>query len=235
MPNQDDVVERKNAQFFADNDRYLQSISEIPTYRNIRHALAEALSGSGRLIDIGNGGVFDYPLDVAEEIVGVDLFVGKETQRNLPPHVRLVKGDARQLPSDIGLFDTAAMVMLLHHLVGSSPDDQPGFIREAVAEASSVLKRGGRLVVVESVVPGWFYRFERRAYRPMYRTTTRSGGHPPAMQLPLIELMQLLTPAFVIERVELIPVGRWLLQFGRRFPAALTPARPVLLVARRAA
>ena len=38
-----------------------------------------------------------------------------------------------------------------------------------------------------------------------------------------------------IEHTEEIPLGRWVTQFGRRFPTALTPVRAHLIVASKLA
>ena len=227
------TVDEANIQFFSDNDRYAQSVSELTTYRNIRAALTGALSGSRRLLDIGNGGVFDYDLGVADEIVGLDLFLDEVTNAVLPLHVRLMHGDARALPADVGTFDAVAMIMLIHHLVGPRADDILGTTEEMLDAAARILDPGGKLVIVESVVGRIFHRFEQAIWPAAYRTLTRkSGGHPPAFQLTSDILMDLVTRRFTVERFEPISVGPLLLQFGRRFPSALSPARPVLIIAR---
>lgn len=223
----------KNATFFNDNDRYMQSVSQLETYANIRRELASALHGTTRLLDIGNGGVFDYPLDVAEEIVGVDLFVGEAASARLPPHVTLVKGDANNLPSELGTFDTVAMIMLIHHVVGAQVSDQAVLLRHMFTGLQNVMTDAARLVIVESIVSSSFYSFERLAYPIAYKwLTRREGGHPPVTQLSLAVLLELLSEQFDITKVKQIPVGRTLLQFGRRFPSMLSPARPVLIEAR---
>ena len=229
----DTDAQRLNAQFFNDNDRYLQSVSELTTYRNIRDVLSTSLRGSRRLLDIGNGGVFDYPFDVADEIVGVDLFVGSEAAARLPDHVTLVQADARDLPTSMGRFDTVAMIMLIHHLVDRDPADQTQLIREMLIGLDKVMTDDARLVIVESTVSQSFHRFESLVYPWMYRWLTRgAAGHPPVMQLSAIALAELVTERFDISAMRRIPVGGTLLQFGRRFPSALSPARPILIEAR---
>lgn len=226
-------VALQNAKFFNDNDRYLQSVSQLETYRNIRNVLETALSGSERLLDIGNGGVFDYPLDVAKEIVGVDLFVGEAAETRLPAHVSLVRGDATNLSADLGRFDTVAMVMLIHHLVGETVADQLDLIRRMLSRLPDVLTDDGRLVIVESIVSERFYAVEHRLYGVTRRfLLRRDGGHPPVMQLSLAALLEVVSETLDVTRVKRIPVGSTLLQFGRRFPSALSPARPVLIEAR---
>ena len=59
------------------------------------------------------------------------------------------------------------------------------------------------------------------------------GGHPAVLQLPFDLLRRLFAERLEIERAYRIPMGRWLTQFGWRWPTALTPARAVIVVARK--
>ena len=91
-----------------------------------------------------------------------------------------------------------------------------------------------RLIVAESCVPNWVYRLEQPLFVPLAALAkTKLMNHPPTLQLPVRLLESLVSERFEIERCERIPVGRWVLQFGFRWPTALTPARPVLLTARK--
>ena len=65
----------KNQSFFADNDSYKQSQTNLETYRFIAMSAAEALKGTRRLLDVGNGGVFIFPIDGIPDVVAVDVFV----------------------------------------------------------------------------------------------------------------------------------------------------------------
>ena len=72
-------------------------------------------------------------------------------------------------------------------------------------------------------------------FRPLslLARTPLLGGHPAVLQLPFGLLRELVAERLEIERAYRIPIGRWLTQFGRRWPAALTPARAVIVVARK--
>ena len=50
-------------------------MSELDTYRLIREAITRELAGVGRLLDVGNGGVFEYDTSLVGSIVAVDLFL----------------------------------------------------------------------------------------------------------------------------------------------------------------
>lgn len=64
----------KNVSFFLANiERYGKNVKELDTYAAIRSAVNESLVGVHRLLDIGNGGVFDYDVALSSEIVALDF------------------------------------------------------------------------------------------------------------------------------------------------------------------
>jgi SAM-dependent methyltransferase len=179
--------------------------------------------------------VFDYDTTQVEEIVAVDLFLDRLPASHFPPNVVARKGDALALDEPDGSYETVLEALLYHHLVGSRARDSILNIRRAIAEAERVLRPGGRLVVAESCVPRWFYGVEKVMFRPLAAAakTRLLGGHPAVLQVPFALLRELIGERLEIERAYRVPVGRWLTQFGRRWPAALTPARAVIVVGRK--
>jgi SAM-dependent methyltransferase len=234
MAGQDANSAEQNAEFFV-RDKHARDVAELDTYRNIRDAVTRELAGTEQLLDVGNGGVFDYDTDQVGEIVAVDLFLDQLPASHFPPNVTPRRGDALDLDEPEGSYDVVLEALLYHHLVGSRPEDSIANIRRAVAEAERVLRPGGRLVVAESCVPRWFYGFERVMFRPLVllARTPLLGGHPAVLQLPFSLLRQLIAERLEIERAYLVPMGKWVTQFGRRWPTALTPIRAVIVVARK--
>jgi len=227
----------QNKAFFAENDEYARAVAELDTYRNIRAMLDAQLSGVGRLLDVGNGGAFDYSPELVGEIVAVDLFLDEVPPETFPDNVVARQGDALDLDEPDDSYDAVAMVLLLHHLVGDRPGDLVTNARRSISEAVRVLQPGGRLIIVESCVPDWFFAVERALFFPLkWLARTRAMTHPATLQ-PTSAGLRLLVDEqpVVVDRDEPIPVGRWMLQFGKRWPSALTPARPRILVARKAA
>jgi SAM-dependent methyltransferase len=225
----------KNKAFFAENEDYARAVAELDTYRNIRTAIDAEVTGIGRLLDVGNGGAFDYSPELVGEIVAVDLFLDGVPRDAFPPNVVARAGDALALDELDGAYEAVLMAFLLHHLVGERPSDLVANARRALAEGIRVLQPGGRLIVVESCVAPWFFAVEQALFYPLkWVAQTSAMSHPATLQLPAPTLRELVEDqGAIVERDQALPVGRWLLQFGKRWPSALTPARPRLLTARK--
>ena len=230
---QDRGAAEKNESYFSDVDRYDARKSRLATYRNIRATIERHVVGEHRLLDIGSGGSFEYDPAAIREVVAVDLFLDDVTSWPWP-NVRRCSGDALALPLADGSVDAVLMALLLHHLVGATADSVARNTTQALREAARVLRPGGRLVVVESVVPSWMYRFEHMAFSGLRRlAATRVMKHPPTLQLTVDVLLGTLPSDVRPIRTERIASGPWILQFGHRWPTMLTPARPYLVVAEK--
>src|SRR5688572_1792081 len=108
----------KNISFFRDNlESYGRKIQELDTYAIIRMSINDALKGINRLLDIGNGGVFDYDINLIPNIVALDLFLNDIDTSSYPSSISFKAGSALHIPEADDSFDGVIMVMLLHHLV----------------------------------------------------------------------------------------------------------------------
>lgn len=225
-----------NAEFFA-TDQHGDAVAELDTYRFIREAVTEEVDGIGHMLDVGNGGVFEYETGRVGSIVAVDLFLDKLPPERFPANVTARKGDALALTEPEGSFDAVLEAFVFHHITGDRPADLIDNVRTAIAEAKRMLKPGGRLIVGESCVPRWFYGVERVMFRPLVwlAKTPLLGGHPATMQLHPRKLAELVGEQLELEKAERIRHGRWITQFGVKWPTALTPARPWMVVASKAA
>jgi SAM-dependent methyltransferase len=233
VPGQDLANVAKNAGFFHDNERYAGRVGSLDTYRSVRRAIDHEIAGTRRLLDVGNGGVFDYDTRLAERVVGVDLFL-EGTPPHLADHITFRRGDALALDEQSQAYDTVLEVFLLHHLVGSDESATLANLRQALAEAHRVLEPKGRLIVVESCVSARAFAIERRLFGVLrHLARTPLMRHPATLQFPSTIIASLIRDRFGDVTTQPIPAGRWVLQFGVRWPVALTPARPHLFTATR--
>jgi ubiquinone/menaquinone biosynthesis C-methylase UbiE len=231
---QDEDSARLNAEFFAE-EKYAGQVAELDTYRFTREAINAEVAGMNRLLDVGNGGVFEYDTDRVGSIVAVDLFLDRLPESRFPSNVSARRGDAMALDEPGESYDAVLHAFLYHHLVGRSPSEMVANTQHAIDEAYRVLKRGGVLIVAESCVNRWFYPLERLLFRPLtvLAKTPLLGGHPATFQLTFDRLCDQVARRFDVERAYPIETGRWISQFGRRWPKALTPARQFMVVARK--
>lgn len=226
----------QNREFFA-RDTYGDYAETLDSHELIRRAITAEVDGLGHILDVGNGGVFEYDPSVVESIVAVDLFLDRVPAERFPPNVTARKGDALNLDEPDAAYDAVLQTFLFHHLTGERPADLVPNVRRAIEEAERTLKPGGRLLVAESCVPRWFYAVERAMFRP-FKALARTrllGGHPVTLQLPFDTLVGVVGERLEVERAYRIPLGRWVTQFGRRWPTALTPVRAYVIVARKPA
>jgi ubiquinone/menaquinone biosynthesis C-methylase UbiE len=228
---------RKNASFFLrELDAYSSGVATLDTYGFIRDAVNESIAGAQSLLDVGNGGVFDYDTSLAGRIVAVDLFLDAlPDDYRCQKNVTLKHGNALELPEPDGSHDAVLMVMLLHHLIGKSVSESLRNIERAISEAWRVLAPGGRLVIVESCVPEWFYVFERMIFPVATAIIARTIEHPPTLQFPEKQIAEIVARVTeVTPEVQRIRKGRWVIQYGYKWPSALTPVSVWRFVARRA-
>lgn len=221
----------KNITYFRDNlHEYGKNVQELDTYVTMRKTTNEAIKGIDNLLDIGNGGVFDYDVSLANHIVALDLFLDQIDTSSFPSHVVFKKGSALDIPERDASFDGVIMVMLLHHIVGKTVSESLNNVEITIREAMRVLKPGGKLIIVESCVPSWFYVFERLVFRPASMMINLFIPHPITLQYPVTVINNIASKYSTEIEVYKIPKGKWVLQYGFRFPSVLTPINPYRLV-----
>jgi SAM-dependent methyltransferase len=227
-----------NARYFLDHLReYEESVSKIDTYRNIHRFISERVAGVQHLLDIGNGGVFDYDTSTIAKITAIDLFLEDLPEdivsKYFPANATVRQGSALALPEADGKFDMVLMVMLLHHLSGKHWRECWQNAQKAIDEAWRVLKPGGRLLIVESCVPSWFFQAEKPAFWLLSRTLNSVFDHPITFQFPAPMIAGELAKRSQSVESHSVPKGRHVLQFGFKVPSALTPVQVFGIEARK--
>jgi SAM-dependent methyltransferase len=219
-----------NARWFADNGRYIELQSRLVHYQHIARIVRHELHGVDRLLDVGNGGFFNYDVTVPRHVTAVDLFLADGPGPAANTTFR--QGSVLDLPFPDQVFDCILIQNVFHHVTGATAAESHGNLRRAVQEIHRCLAPGGKAVIVESTVGRLFHAFERLVYRPLL--LVKRGGHPVTFQFTPAHLMDAATGCgFQVAEFSYVPTGWFVLQFGYRWPTALTPARTIKLVVRR--
>ncbi|MBP3959810.1 class I SAM-dependent methyltransferase [Gemmata sp. G18] len=219
-----------NAAWFADNDQYIENQSKLECYQHTQRAVEREVRGADALLDIGNGGFFNFDTALAGHVTAVDLFL--KDGPGPTANSTFKSGSFLDLPFPDGSFDCVMQQNVLHHVTGHSIRENFANMRRCVQEMFRVCAPGGKAVVVESTVGSVFNLFERVVHGPL--SWVKRRGHPVTFQYTAKQLLTAATASgFELEEFSLIPRGRWILQFGVVWPTLLTPATPIKLVLRR--
>lgn len=224
--------ERRNAEFFDGWSDYHEMVDTSDTYRYCAQALRGELAG--RVVDVGSGGMINYDCGELAELVLVDI---GETfaQASLPPRATPMIGSAVALPLESVRYDCVLMQMLVHHLAEDDFATTRARVVEAFREAHRVLRPGGELVVLESVMPAPLEWAQRLAF-PLTRWILARIKHPLVFQWTATSLRRLAAEAgFALVEATPVPRGRRMIFLGRRRPTWLIPVRFSKVVARKAA
>lgn len=215
---------RKNIDFFANNPVYKKYLHELQAYRYCSLAINQTIdAGVGEILDIGNGGIINYDASKINNIVALDLFLD---EGQIPEYlnVKFKKGSALNIPFEDSRFDMVLMQNLLHHVVGKSVSESKRLLSKVLTESYRVLKPGGKLLIIESTVPAWFFLIETMVFPLFCRLNPLK--HPPVFQYTQEYIKEVAeTKGFSLLEYVNIPKGKYVIQFGFKFPSILTPVR----------
>ena len=226
-------IKKKNINFFSNNTNYQQNVSNIDTYKILYDEITKNLLNTKRLLDIGHGGSFDYDTKKVEEITGLDLDQMIDLM-SLPKNIRLVIGSALEVPQNLTNYDAVLYVMLIHHLIGKDVNENLFNLDKCISESKKPLSDNGRLIVVESCVPKWFYLIDKILFRSSSYFINKFFKHPPAFQYTKeIILESLKKNNYKNIEYKKIKQGKFILQYGFKFPTFLTPVETIIFTANK--
>lgn len=219
---QDEEALRKNAAWFAENEQYKSNQSRLETYRLIADSASHEVENARHLLDIGNGGVFIFPIGHIARIEAIDVFV-EEAFTVRYPGVEWRQMNVLDL-DDQDKFDTIIAINCLHHVVGRNVDQCYQNLNRIFAVTFRALQPDGKLVLIESIVPAWFLKL----YKPIFPILLKLWPlkHPPTFQYNYRDIRTAAIAAG-FERVEMawIPKIGNIMTLGIQLPGWLTPIR----------
>jgi len=213
---------RKNTDYFSDNDWYKSNQKELEVYQLIAQSATHEVETAERLLDIGNGGVFVFPLDRINQVEAIDLFV-EESFAQRYPKVRWRQMSALDL-TDQEQFDTVIAINCLHHVVGDDVGQCFHNLSRIMAAVFQALQPGGKLVLIESTVPAWFSVI----YKPIYPVLLKIWmlKHPPTFQYHFREIQRAaLKAGFEQAEFAWIPKIGNIMTLGFQIPGWVSPIR----------
>jgi SAM-dependent methyltransferase len=219
---QNEEALQKNAAFFAENEWYKSNQNRLETYQLIADSAAHEVEGAQALLDIGNGGVFIFPIDRIPHVEAIDLFIEKSFAQRYPK-VGWRAMNVLDL-EDRERFDTIVAINCLHHVVGSDVGQCYRNLALILSVVYRALQSGGKLVLLESTVPAWFLKIYKLLYPFLLKVWPLK--HPPTFQYHFREIhAAALQTGF--ERVEMawIPKVGNIMTLGFEVPGWLSPIR----------
>lgn len=218
----------KNVEWFEDNEGYERKQQTLEYYRLIRLMVSRELKGQKRVLDVGNGGFFNYDTNLAEHVTAVDLFL-----KNGPgpgSNTTFRQGSILELPFQENSFDCIVLQNVLHHVTGKTVDDNFQHLARSMQELYRCTSPGGKVVMVESTVGRWFNVAERMLFPLLL--AVKKWGHPVTFQFTAPQIIQeaLKTKFVMVEWSDVPSRGLFFLQMGYKWPTCLSPARAVKLV-----
>jgi SAM-dependent methyltransferase len=144
----------KNQEFFANNDQYKTLQNKLEHYQFIAASAAHETTGARRLLDIGNGGLFIFPIEHIPDVEAIDIFVEEDFKWRYPK-VKWSQMSALDMHFDQP-FDTAIAINTLHHIIGNTVKATYGNLDKIMGEVAENLEPNGKFVLLESTVPAWF-------------------------------------------------------------------------------
>jgi len=217
------------------NEKYCRVLEDSygAMYANIRNELDRQLTGI--VLDIGNGGVFNYSLDRLEKVIAVDLVLGDERPEE---NVQCIAADVRRLADlDIVRCDTILLQFLLHHVTARSMAETRADLLTILRNCRGRLKEGGRLVVVEMTINPMLELLQNVVF-PVVHTGMALFGKPAARfysQRSLGRMIQ--TAGFGIVESRRIAMDRFIDPFPAiipgivKIPSCLCPTQCNLITA----
>jgi SAM-dependent methyltransferase len=204
-------------------------------HRRIREVVEPALRGV--VLDLGSGGVTEYRTGRIEFLISMDnVLEFLKNSRNAG--AANLCGDVTAVPLRAASVDFIVLQHVLHHLTGASYGQNLRNVQSAAAEASRILKPGGVIYIVDSMVPGSLQIIQAGGYR-VSRAALRLLGKPMVFFFAPDRLGRILEAAGLsVDAVKHVDWGEmteasqalfpWL-----RFPLRKTPIKCLVVAARR--
>lgn len=219
----------KTRNFFDQWNTYHETVKGIDTWQLYGEAITKHIK-DGVILDIGNGGIFNYDTSKAKKIIALDL--SPNLINNAPKTAKNIEykvGNIIELDINEPEFDQAVMDMLVHHLADKKISVTRSNVLKSFQNTYRVLKPGGELIIMESCLPKIFELTERFFF-PLFRLLTSILKHPIVFQWNWNSLARLLKKAgFKNITLDEVILGKWIIHLGFKIPTKISPVKAYLI------
>ncbi len=219
----------RNTYFKKNIDNYAEEIMSIqPTfYKNSAKIINKFINSGDYVIDVGNGGVINYNLKPIESLICADLEYNELAveRYKLESKVKFIEADVLKMDEFVyDKFDIVILQTVIHHLAGKTYKETEHNTLVALKQCLKVLKRNGKLIIVESTVEPWFEMIERCLYLPMqlFFCITKFGYTYQYSKTSLIKLVKTINDINVLEYGK-VDIGKSIWVMGKKIFRKFTP------------
>lgn len=224
------VTSEQNIEWFGENEAYMARQSRLEHYQHAKRSVEHELHGVHRVLDVGNGGFFNYDTGIVDHVTALDLFL--KDGPGPTPNSTLRGGSLLDLPFSDQSFDCILLQNVFHHITGQTPTENFANLRQSMIEIHRCLESNGKVIIIESTVGPVFQFVERMLFTLAIRL--KRSGHPVTFQFTPNQIVSHGRQCgLMLEELSFVPRGAFVLQFGHKWPSLLTPVKPIKLILRR--
>jgi ubiquinone/menaquinone biosynthesis C-methylase UbiE len=235
----DSIVESHSKEFFDKYSNYAGYVMENQgdVYQNTKKLIDKFLVDAKFVLDVGNGGVINYAFKNLERLDCLDISISDSTKTKyrFQENVQFIMGDALHLPFDDDQYDVAILQYVLHHLAVAEGGGTPllqtkNNVKTCISELLRVVKPGGKVLIIEPVLPNWMYKLEERLFGLLMRFC-RFIKHDEVFQYSAKALTEIISNIKTQSDLAFhnIDVGKSMVIFKIRFPAWIVPQKVYLM------
>lgn len=224
-------IHKTKEYFDANPTHFKHAVEKYPTmYREAAERINKQIKGN--VLDIGSGGIINYDTTKAKKVFLVDITTANKERAG--ENIIFVNSDIRKLGIKDEKIDMVIMQHLLHHLADNTLKKTLRNLEEGFKETERVVKKQGKIMIVEGCVPPTFDYLQRALFPLNKRLYKWLFSFPMVLQYSKEKITRELKKAgFEIESVEVIQDGDVLPIFGLNLPRKYIPLKHYCIVAKK--